>query len=226
MEDKVEFPGTSIFLSLGQQKLGGVAKIAETRRYQSGEWITHYEDVWPYFFFIKQGQVTVVKESFEGRSLVLTTLGAGDVFWGMAFFVENAGMPASLHVSKEVELLLWSRERLMPIFLGNGALSWELASLVIQRVQLASEIVQKLAFHPVEGRLARLLLEQTETSNTPTLARDLTLDEMAARIGTTREVVCRFLHRFSDRGLIQISRTEFVVSDSEGLKELALRVKG
>lgn len=226
MEDKVEFPGTSIFSNLDAQKLGNVKKIAEIRRYQSGEWLAHYEDIWPYFFFIRQGQVTAIKESFEGRRMVLTTLGAGDVFWGLAFFTENVPMPASLQVSKDSELMLWSRERLMPFFIGNGILSWELASLVIQRIQLASDIVQKLAFHPVEGRLARLLLEQTETSNTPTLSRDLTLDEMAARIGTTRVVVCRFLHRFSDRGLIQISRTEFVVSNPEGLEELAQRVKG
>lgn len=226
MENRVEFPGTSVFEKLDLKTLASVEKSAEIRKFQSGEWIAHYEDCWPYFFFIRQGQITVLKESFEGRSLVLTTFGAGDVFWGMAFFIENAGMPASLQVSADAELMVWKRERLMPVFLRNGNLSWSLASLVIQRVQLASDIVQELAFHPVEGRLARLLLEQTATSNTSTLSRDLTLDEMAARIGTTREVVCRFLHRFSDRGLIQISRTEFVVSDQNGLRELAQRVKG
>jgi CRP-like cAMP-binding protein len=226
MGDIVDFPGTSVFVNLDPKTISKVEKIAEIRRYRSGEWITHYEDIWPYFFFIKQGQVTVLKESFEGRSLVLTTIGAGDVFWGMAFFIKNAGMVASMQVTKDVEMMIWSRERLMPIFLANGTLAWNVASLSIQRVQLASDIVQELAFHPVEGRLARLLLEQAEGLKNAALSRDLTLDEMAARIGSTREVVCRFLHRFSDRGLIQISRTEFLVSDYDGLMELAQRVKG
>jgi len=226
MEPTNHFPGTSIFARLAPSELREVVKRAETRRYRAGVWIAQYGDIWPYFFFVNQGQVTAVKESYEGRSLVLTTLHAGDIFWGMAFFIENAIMPASLQVYQDAELMIWSRDLLVPFFLENGSLSWQLAALVIQRVQLASEIIQNLAFHPVAGRLARLLLEQTEVSNTATLPRNLTLDEMAARIGTTREVVSRFLHRFSDKGFIQISRTEFVVSNQGGLEELARQVKG
>ena len=226
MEPIIQFPGTSIFTVLDQYELRDVEQQAENRRYQSGVWIAQSGDVWPYFFFVNRGQVTAVKESYEGRSLMLTTLLPGDVFWGLAFFIENAPMPASLQATRDVELLLWSRDRLLPIFLKNGKLSWELASVVIQRVQIASEIVEKLAFHPVAGRLARMLLEQTAANNTPNVPRNLTLDEMAAHIGSTREVVCRFLHRFSDKGLIQISRTEFVVSDQNGLEELARQMKG
>ena len=135
-------------------------------------------------------------------------------------------MPASLQASRDTELLRWSREQLAPWFQKNGQIAWELSCLVIQRVQLASEIVEKLAFHPVAGRLAHLLLEQNERSSVATLPRDLTLDEMAARIGTTREVVCRFLHRFSDKGLIHISRTEFEVTDQAGLEELTRQMRG
>jgi hypothetical protein len=39
-------------------------------------------------------------------------------------------------------------------------------------------------------------------------------------------VVCRFLHRFSDQGLIEITRTEFSVTDQSGLKDLAQHFKG
>jgi len=226
MEPTIQFPGTSIFAGLKQHEVRDLEKSSETRQYRAGEWITQSGDVWPYFFFVKHGQVTVLKESYEGRSLVLTTLQPGEVLWGLAFFIENALMPASLQAAQDAELLLWSRDRILPFFLKNGNLSWGLASQVIQRVQLASEIVEKLAFHPVAGRLARLLLEQTGGNNTATLPRNLTLDEMAAHIGTTREVVSRFLHRFSDKGLIQISRTEFSVSNQDGLEELARQVKG
>ena len=97
---------------------------------------------------------------------------------------------------------------------------------MIQRVQLASEIVAKLAFQPVAGRLARLLMDQTGNAGTAHQHRDLTLDEMAARIGSTREVVSRFLHRFSDDGIISITRTDFSINDPQKLKDLAQKVKG
>lgn len=135
-------------------------------------------------------------------------------------------MPASLQASRDSEILAWERADLVPVLLRNGGLSWELSRLMIRRVQLASELVDQLAFHPIAGRLARLLIEFVGDDSQKSIPRSLTLDEMAARIGTTREVVCRFLHRFSDQGLIEITRTEFSVTDSDGLKELAQQLKG
>jgi len=49
----------------------------------------------------------------------------------------------------------------------------------------------------------------------------MTLDEMAAQVGTTREVVCRLLYRFADDGLITITRTEFTLLDPVRLAGLA-----
>ena len=103
-------------------------------------------------------------------------------------------------------------------------MSWNLACMVVGRVQLASEIVERLAFQPVAGRLARLLVDTAGESGP--VARNLTLDEMASRIGTTREMVCRFLHRFSDEGLIDITRTEFAIKDRAGLEEMTRLGRG
>jgi CRP/FNR family transcriptional regulator len=182
--------------------------------------------VWPNLFYLHSGQVTAIKESAEGRTLTLTTIREGEIFWGLAFFIESAPMPAALKAAEDCEMLLWSRADLLSYILADGKLSWELSCLAIERVQLASEIVEKLAFHPVAGRLARLLLDQSGTAEAGARPRDLTLDEMAARIGTTREVVSRFLHRFADDGVINITRAEFSITDYQKLEDLARKVKG
>lgn len=191
---------------------------AQVRKFQSGDWIVHHGDVWPNLFFILKGQVTAIKESLEGRSLTLATFAKGEIFWGLAFFIDNAPMPAALKASDVCELLLWSRDDILPFILKNGKLSWELSRLVIQRVQFASEIVEKLAFQPLASRVARLLLEQYPTSQ-DVVHRHLTLDEMASLVGTTREIVCRILYRFAEQGAIQINRTEFTFLDRGLLEE-------
>ena len=207
-----------IFSHLDERVFREIESIAHLRKFQSGEWIVHHGDVWPNLFYVQKGQVTAIKESAEGRSLTLATFGKGDVFWGLAFFVENAPMPAALKATKDCELLLWFRDDLLPLAMENGQLSWNLACLAIQRAQFASEIVEKLAFQPLTGRLARLLLEQfpAEQNIAP---RHLTLDEMASRVGTTREMVCRILYRFAEAGAIQINRTEFVFTDRDILED-------
>ena len=216
----------SIFSVLNRSDLDLLITRMQSRHYVEGEWIVHHGDVWPHLFLIQSGKVTAVKESFEGRSLILASFHGGDIFWGLAFFLEGAPMPASLLASQNSEIVIWKREDLLPLLFRNGSLSWELSRLMIQRVQMASDIVEKLAFQPVAGRLARLLLEFVGDDLQKPIQRSLTLDEMAARIGTTREMVCRFLHRFSDQGLIEITRTEFSVIDQNGLQDLARHLKG
>lgn len=213
--------GNPVFSHLTENELHKMLASAQPRRVHGGEWIVHHGDVWPYLFFIQNGQVTAIKES-EGRSLTLASFGEGEIFWGLAFFIENAPMPAALKASGDGELLLWSRDDLMPLILSSGKLSWELSRLAIQRVQFASEIVEKLAFQPLTGRVARLLLEQFPTDQN-IVHRHLTLDEMASRVGTTREIVCRILYRFAEQGAIQINRTEFTFLDRSLLEEQTRR---
>lgn len=215
-----------VFASLSQSDFVDAMRMASSRSYLTGEKVILYGDVWPYFFLVGQGLVEAMKESSEGRSLRVASFGAGEIFWGLAFFNENAPMPVTLEARQDSLLHLWPRDSILPILMRNGEASWELCRLMAERMQRASEIVEGLAFQPVAGRLARLLLDHFQEAGGTTVARSLTLDEMAAHIGTTREVVCRFLHRLSDAGLISISRTEFIVSDQSGLEGLARQVKG
>jgi CRP-like cAMP-binding protein len=209
-----------VFSHLDETALQKLSNSAQTRRFHSGEWIVHNGDVWPNLFFIQKGKVTAIKESPEGRSLTLATFTAGEIFWGLAFFIENAPMPAALKASDNCELLLWSHDDLMPFIMADGRLSWELTRLVIQRVQFVSEIVEKLAFQPLTSRVARLLLDQFP-SGQDIVPRHLTLDEMASHVGTTREIVCRILYRFAEQGAIQINRTEFMFLNRSLLEEHA-----
>lgn len=200
-----------------------LARRAIRREYPKGELFVHYGEVWPYLFLVEAGTINVVKESSEGRSLIVMTLRPGEILWGLAFFHDDAIMPAALEAYDDSRICLWPRERLLPMLLENSQALWELCRLLVSRMQVASEILEGLAFQPVAGRLAGLLLDHFEKAADGHVARDLTLEEMAARIGTTREVVCRVLYRFSDGGLIEVTRTEFALTDKSGLARLAER---
>jgi CRP-like cAMP-binding protein len=224
LENLVEMISSSpMFQPLPQETLEELSQSAVKKTYQTGEIIVHQEDVWPYLFLLAQGKIDAVKESAGGRSFIATTLEPGDIFWGLAFFIENAPMPVAFHTSADSDIYRWPREQLVPIIQSNGQVAWNLCSIMISRMQLASEIVDELAFLPVMGRLAGLLLEVFGEAQDEFVARNLTLDDMAARIGTTREVVCRHLYKFAEKGAIEIRRTELRINDRSILEHQASR---
>jgi CRP-like cAMP-binding protein len=200
-----------------------VSSLAHIQQVEKDAFLTLYGDVWPYLMLVLEGTFDAIKESLEGRSLLVISLTEGEVFWGLAFFEQDAVMPASLQAARAGRVAIWSRRDLHPILIDQPQALWELCRLMVVRMQRASNIVEGLAFQPVAGRVARLLLDQYRRAGGEAVARDLTLDEMAARVGTTREMVCRVLYRFSDQQLIRITRTEFSLTNESGLSQIAGR---
>jgi CRP/FNR family transcriptional regulator, cyclic AMP receptor protein len=209
-----------VFAPLKESDRERLAQIAIRKKFTEGEWIALYGEAWPYLFLVTSGSIHALKESSEGRSLIAATLEPGELFWGLAFFEENTPMPVSFQAQHDSQICLWSREQIRPWLWENGRFSWELSRLMVRRMQQASTIVEEFAFQTVAGRLAGLLLSQYPNATEKPVARNLTLDQMAAHIGTTREVVCRLLYRFSDEDLIHITRTEFVINNKLGLRRL------
>ncbi len=212
-----------VFASLPTSDLEELANQARTRSYSKGEWIVHNGDIWAYLLWVESGKISALKESGEGRSLITTTILPQETFWGLAFFQEKIPMPVALVAEEDSIIRLWSREQFLPFLLKNGKMSWEFACQMVSRMQQASEIVESLAFHPVPGRLANLLLERYSGSGETPVSRDMTLDQMASHIGSTREMVCRALYKFADDGVIKINRTEFIISNETLLGTIAHR---
>jgi CRP-like cAMP-binding protein len=214
-----------VFSHINQLDRERLFNLGIIRKYKAGEKIARAGDIWPYIFLILDGCVRAVKESVEGRMLVAVELSKGDLFWGLAFFHEKRENPVTFAVPEPTIILIWEKEKILPFLQSDGRLCWELNRIMVLRMLQASEVIEGLAFQPVAGRLARLLVEYPGKASSGPTARSLTLDEMAARIGSTREMVCRFLQRFADDGLIKITRTEFEVMDGGKLMEMAQKVK-
>jgi len=209
-----------VFSFLPEKERAQIAQAAIPKKYAEGESLAAYGDVWPYLFLVTAGSIQAIKESSEGRSLIVLTLNPGELFWGLAFFEDAAALPVMLQAQEDSQVYLWSQEQMKPWLLANGRFSWELSRLAVRRMQRASIIVEELAFKPVASRLAGLLLDYYQDAADEPVPRSLTLDQMAAHIGTTREMVCRLLYRFSDQKLIHITRTEFVLNNRSGLVKL------
>lgn len=221
MELPQEIIGNPVFSRLDASTREQVARLAVKKELKKGSCLVSQGEVWPYLFLLTRGQLVAEKNSFDGRTFIAASFKPGEVFWGVSFFIDDLAMPANIKALEDASLYLWAQRVLRPIIKSNGALSWEINKLVVSRMQFVSEIIESMTFHPIAVRLARLLIGIADGAGSATIERNLTLDEMAARIGSTREMVCRLLYKFSDEGLIKITRTEFSVTDAENLYKRA-----
>lgn len=212
-----------LFARLSGVQRSEAASRALRRHYPAGAFIAQYGDVWPYLFMVSSGSVDALKLSGDGRQLIVLTLKPGELFWGLAFFNDGMKTPVALVAQEATDLYIWSREALLPLLLDNPPALWSLCQKMVVRMAQASQMLEGFAFYPVSGRLARFLLDRFSDAGEPSLERSLTLDDIAARIGSTREMVCRALYQLSDKNFIRITRTEFTLIDEAGLAEIAER---
>ena len=215
------FEASPVFSRFPAKTLDEIGKLAILRKFSKSEHIIDQGEKWPYLLIVNKGSINAIKDSIDGRTLVAATFTRGDLFWGVTFFDNRYIMPAGLVAFEDSTLYLWHRDTLLPHILREGAVSWELSRLVMDRLLYASEKIGDMTFHSVEIRLAKFLMGISSVDYGTPIERSLTLDEMAARIGTTREVVCRFLHKFSDNGIIEINRTEFSIKNCDKLREIS-----
>jgi len=200
-----------------------IISLAIRRKYLKGEIITHKADIWPYLLYVHAGEIVALKESLQGRVFIVESFSPGDIFWGLVLFQEERPNPVAIQTTKDVDILLWQKQALTKIIASNHQFTWTLFQLMAEKMERAGEILEGLVFQPLTCRLASFLLDQYKGAVDEYVTRDLTLEEMASRIGTTREMVCKILYKFSDDGLIDIQRTQLKINDKDKLSLIAER---
>jgi CRP/FNR family transcriptional regulator len=78
-------------------------------------------------------------------------------------------------------------------------------------------MVAELSFYTVTTRLARLLREIPQDQLSESGSQRLTQDDLAARIGTVREVVARSLKELEKCGAIEVNRGKITIVDKDQL---------
>jgi len=209
------------FSNLPEDRQANIREMAVLKRFLKGEFISHRDDVWPYLLLVRSGSIQAIKESEQGRSLVLETFMPGNTFWGLALFYPNKPNPMAIQCASDSEVYLWDKMSLEQIISQDTQIAWGVFQMMAERMESAGKIVEEMVFQALPSRLANLLLDQFDSTKGSYVSRDLTLDQMAARIGTTKEMVCKLLYQFSAQGIINIRRTEMKINDRTKLDEIA-----
>jgi CRP-like cAMP-binding protein len=214
-----KFHKTEIFRDLPEHERNNLLEQAINRKYRRGEFPVHQEEVWPYVVYVLSGQLRWAMLSATGKEHVLFYIDPSEVFWAHSIF-DGEPMPGYLFSTRNTEVLLWDKETMLRTLRRYPDTMWEVTKILTRIMRRAREIIYSLAFKPVAGRLASLLLQQYQDTEQPSLDRNLTLNDLAATVAATPEVVCRLLYQFQEDGILEVTRATIHINDMDALKNI------
>jgi len=173
-------------------------------------------DIAPPVFFVLDGLVVGFRIGADGRSQTLTRLHCGDPFYIPCALGKDSRAPVSTRATRPSVLFHTPQHAFRNLVQEHPSLALaaltELSNKVAHFVRLAGN----LGVLSVRARLARLLLELAEGCDPPTV--EGTHEDLAAGVGSVREVVSRHLHELSQAGMIRVSRGRVELIDIAGLR--------
>ncbi|CAG0989856.1 Transcriptional regulator SdrP [Rhodocyclaceae bacterium] len=166
------------------------------------------------FPFILRGGIRVLKPAANGRELPLYRVLPGEsCIITSSCLLGHADYNARGVTEGETELVLLPRG-LFDALLDQPAFRNFVFHLFSERMAELMQLVEEVAFHKLDQRLAGLLLGRGKLVHA-------THQQLADELGSVREMVSRLLKNFADQGLVRLSREQVEILDPAGLRRLA-----
>ena len=206
------------FAALPPAALADVGRRASVATYARGALIFQQGEQAPGLYVVAAGTVRVFKASAEGREQVLHHVGPGQSFNDVAAF-DGGRCPATAQALEPTAVVVVSRRDLLALMQRHPALAASVVRLLSARLRELTGLVEDLALRHVVSRVAAVLVRLGAGTATVTLP---TRQELAAMVGTVREVVTRALGHLERAGAIrQGPRARITIVDRNALERLA-----
>ena len=165
-------------------------------------------------YFVAKGSVKIVKTSVEGREQVLRVMRHGDSFNDVPLFDDGPNPAAAVALEPTI---IWgiSKEKMLEFLRRYPRIAENVLRVFSQRLRHLVALVEDLSFRHVTSRLAKMLLEYEGEGE-----HRLTQQEMAALVGTAREMVGRSLKGLEAMGALKVERKHITILNRGVLQEL------
>jgi len=206
----------SLFSSLAADELHSLALQTIERHFAPGDVVFREGDPCRGLHVLLAGSVKIVRSSPAGREIAISVETAPSTIAEVPLF-DGGPYPASAHAIDHVVCGLLSRSAFHALCALHPDICPKILEAVGIRLRKMVELIESLSFGGVRQRLARLLLEFRDEADDDTFALPLTLQEIALRLGTAREVVSRNMSRFQAHGIISMHKRQIVLLNRRAL---------
>ena len=225
-EDRAEvFKRTELFRDLDANVFDILARHSTEKRLDRNEILFLEGDQAAGLFVIAEGSVRTFRTGADGREQVIhieraiTTVAEVPVF-------DDGKYPSTVAAEEPAKVYFLDSEKIRSLCLKYPPIALAATKLLAKRLRRCAELVEILSLREVGQRLAHLFVEEASargknTSGGMRIEHKLTHNQLAARVGTVREVVTRALSRLQDQRLIVIEGKKMIIPDPDALARYA-----
>lgn len=204
---------------LDDSALAPLARASRLKRLARGETLFQQGDSSDSAYIVRTGAVAIVLITHDGRELAINEMKPGDCFGELSLLT---GLPRSAGAVAWVssELVVIPRQEFLVELEREPALTRRLLETLAMQLQISAEREGILAFVEAPGRLARVLVRMERTEGGKGYVK-ISQEELAQRVGVTRQTAARVLGQWRRAGWIITGRGVIMLVDRPALRRCA-----
>lgn len=204
----------SIFAGLTDDEAAALEEQALKRRVQKNTIVINEGDDSDSMYIILKGRVRVYLNDANGKEVVINDMGENDYF-GEYALLDGSKRSASIITAEECSFLIISKEIILNTFRDNPDTAFSLIGDLVNRIRELTFTVKNLALMDVYGRVANTLLSfATEQDGLMITEIRLTQQDIANRVGASREMVARIMKDLETGGYISKKGKHIVINET------------
>jgi CRP/FNR family transcriptional regulator len=191
-------------------------QFAILKKIPAGEFIFIEKDNCTFFALLLSGRVRVFKEGESGREVTLYRFEKGEsCILTVSCILSDSLYPAIAVAEEDSEAFLIPANVFREWISKFDAWRKYVFEILAKRLSSVIMVVEEVAFKRVDSRIAELLLSNPDNTGIV----NLTHQQIAAEIGTSREVVTRILKDLEHEKLISSTRGQILILDPSELRK-------
>jgi len=208
-----------LFSSFPDEQLRMLASVVTRRSVPRSTTIMASGDATDSLYIVLSGRLKVMMSDAEGKEVILSILGSGE-FFGEMGLIDDAPRSATVVAIEPCELLCIAKRDFKKCLAENFEMAMAVMRGLVRRLREADRKIGSLALLDVYGRVARLLLDMSETvEGEKVVTKRLPKQDIAKMIGASREMVSRVMKDLQMGGYIEVRGSNIVLRDSIVLPE-------
>ncbi|HSG44387.1 MAG TPA: Crp/Fnr family transcriptional regulator [Anaerolineales bacterium] len=202
------------FDDLSDDYIKVIAEKTQLREYKRGDVLFWEEDPCAGLHIIESGSVKLFRNSPQGRQYIIAVMTEGATCNEVPAF-DGGANPVNVEALETSQVWVVEPDVLRELVISNPEFALKILGKFGQNLRNLVAKVSEMAFYQVTHRLARLITELPIEEPRP----NWTQEQLAARLGTVREVVSRSLKELEKSGAIRVEDRRILIADGDVLQQ-------